>query len=95
MLITHLTTRKIIMPFTTIEELYYNTNFRIALLPNSASLDDFAQSKDQLYQKIYEERLKPHVQEYLDYPILSINDNVNFIRNDYKTAVYALHGSVM
>ena len=83
------------MPFTTIEELYYNTNFRISLTPNSAQQDDFAQSKDQLFQKIYEERIKPHLQEYLDYPIISNNDKSNFIKNDYKTAVYSLHGSVM
>ena len=95
MLITHLTTRKIVMPFTTIEELYYNTNFRISLTPNSAQQDDFAQSKDQLFQKIYEERIKPHLQEYLDYPILSSDDAFNLIRNDYKTAVYTLHGSEM
>ena len=83
------------MPFTTIEELYYNTNFRISLTPNSAQQDDFAQSKDQLFQKIYEERIKPHLQEYLDYPILSSDDAFNLIRNDYKTAVYTLHGSEM
>ena len=83
------------MPFTSIEELYYNTNFRISLIPNSALVDDFAQSKDPLFQKIYEERFKPNLQEYLDYPILSIKDNINFIKNDYKTAVYALYGEAI
>ena len=95
MLITHLTTKKIIMPFTNIEDLYYNTNFRIALTPNSGELDDFSQSKDQLFQKIYDERIKPHLQDYLDYPIRNVNDNFNFIMNDYKTAVYTLHGPVL
>ena len=83
------------MPFTSIEDLYHNTNFRILGMPNSGELDDFSQSKDQLFQKIYEERIKPHLQEYLDYPILSSDDAFNLIRNDYKTAVYTLHGSEM
>ena len=95
MLITHLTVRKTSMPFRTIEDLYYNTNFRISLLPNSAQEDDFAQSADPMFRKIYEERIKPHLQEYSAYPILSIKDNINFIRNDYKTAVYTLYGSAM
>ena len=95
MLITHLTIRKTSMPFTTIEDMYYNTNFRISLIPNSAQVDDFAQSTNPLFQKIFEERFKPHLQEYLDYPILSVEDNINFIRNDSKTAVYALYGTVM
>ena len=82
------------MPFTNIEDLYYNTNFRIALSPTSAPLDDFAQSADQLFQKIYEERVKPHLQEYMDYPMITYTDIINFIRNDYKTAFYALHGPV-
>ena len=94
MLVTHLSTRKMIMPFTTIEDMYYNTNFRISLVPNSAPEEDFSQSTNPLFQKIFEERFKPHLQEYLDYPILT-ETNINFIRNDYKTAVYALHGSTM
>ena len=95
MLITHLTIRKTSMPFRTIEDLYYNTNFRISLLPNSAQEDDFAQSADPMFQKIYSERIKPHLQEYSAYPIQSIKDNINFIQNDYKTAVYTLYESAM
>ena len=83
------------MPFTSIEELYYNTNFRISLVPNAAHEDDFARSVNPIFQKIYEDRIKPHRKEYLNYPILSVKDTINFIRNDYKTAVYALYGATM
>ena len=81
------------MPFTTIEDLYYNTDFRISVIPNSAQHDDFSQSTDQLIQKIYEERIKPHLQEYLD-SRTTMDDSINFIKNDFKTAVYALYGTV-
>ena len=83
------------MPFATIEDMYHNTNFRISIQPNSAQEDDFAYSVNPVFQKIYEDRIKPHLQEYSNYPILTIKDNINFIKNDYKTAVYALHGTVM
>ena len=83
------------MPFTTIEDMYYNTNFRISLLPNSAQEDDFAQSADPMFRKIYEERIEPHLQEYSAYPILSNKDNINFIQNDDKTAVYTYYRSAM
>ena len=86
-LITYLTSRKMTMPFSTIEDLYHKTNFRLALIPNSAHEDDFKYSLDPIYKKIYEERVKPYLQEYLNYPN-HLNDMFHFIRNDYDTALY-------
>ena len=87
MLVTYLSTRKTIMPFNTLEEMYLNTNFRLALIPNTAYEDAFKYSSDPMIQTIYEERIKPHLQEYLDYPNHN-SDLSHFIRNDLGTAIY-------
>ena len=90
MLVTYLSSRKIILPFDTIEEMYLNTNFRLALIPNTAYEDDFKYSSDPMFQKIYEERIKPHLQEYMDYPNHTF-DMYHFIRNDFGTALYVMN----
>ena len=87
MLVTYLSSRKTIMPFNTMEEMYLKTNFRLALIPNSAYEDTFKYSSDPMIQKIYKERIKPHLQEYLD-NIVDNNDLSHFIRNDLGTALY-------
>ena len=95
MLITYLSTRKTTLPFASITELYLHTNFRVVILPNSADEDFFKYSTDPIVQKIYEERIKPYLQEYLDYPILSNSDNIPFIKNDSGAAAYSLYGVSM
>ena len=87
MLVTYLSSRKTILPFNTIEEMYLNTNFRLALIPNTAYEDDFKYSSDPLFQKIYEERIKPYLQEYMEYP----TDIYQVIRNDLETALYVMN----
>ena len=91
MLITYLSTRKITMPFTSFTELYLHTNFKVVVLPYSADEDFFKYSTDPIIQKIYEERIKPYLQEYLDYPILSNYDTIPFIKNDFGAAAYSLY----
>ena len=95
MLITYLSTRKTIMPFTSITELYQHTNFRVVVLPNSADEDFFKYSTDPIIQKIYEERIKPYLQDYLNYPILSNSDTIPFIKNDFGAAAYSLYSVSM
>ena len=87
MLVSYLATRKTVLPFHTLSEMYENTDFRLALIPSTSFEDSFKYSADPLWQKIYKERLQPHLQEYSDYPD-HLSDMVNFLRNDYKTALY-------
>ena len=91
MLITYLSTRKIIMPFKTMEEMYFNTDFRLALIPNTAYEDDFKYSADPIIQKVYEERFKPHLTEYLEFKDLSELAIRKLITDDYGTAVYSYY----
>ena len=87
MLVSYLATRKTVLPFHTLSEMYENTDFRLALIPSTSFEDSFKYSTDPLWQKIFKERLQPHLQEYSDYPD-HLSDMVSFLRNDYKTALY-------
>ena len=87
MLVSYLATRKTVLPFNTLSEMYENTDFRLALIPSTSFEDSFKYSTDPLWQKIFKERLQPHLQEYSDYPD-HLSDMVSFLRNDYKTALY-------
>ena len=74
------------MPFTTIEDMYQNTDFRLALVPSTTYEDNFKYSPDPLWQTIYKERLEPHLAEYDG--SVSVTDMVDFIRDDFATAVF-------
>ncbi len=66
--------------------MYDNTNFRLALIPATSFEDSFKFSKEPLFKDIYDERIKPHLQEYADYPD-HLTDMVHFIQNDFSTAL--------
>ena len=87
MLVSYLSTRKTKLPFNTLTEMYQNTQFRLALIPSTSLEDDFKYSADPIWQKIYKDRLKPHLQEYSEYPD-HLSDMVHFIKNDFDTALY-------
>ena len=89
MLVSYLATRKTVLPFNTLSEMYENTDFRLALIPDTSFENSFKYSTDPLWQKIYKERLEPNLQEYRDH--LSgglMNDMFHFLQNDFKTALY-------
>ena len=87
MLVSYLSSRKTIMPFSTITDMYLNTDFRLALIPATSYEDDFKYSTDPIWNKIYEERLEPYLQEYSNYPD-HLSDMIHFIRDDFSTALY-------
>ena len=87
MLVSYLATRKTVLPFNSLLEMYERTNFRLALIPSTSYEDNFKYSNDPLLRRIYKERIQPHLQEYQDYPE-HLSDMTHFIRNDYKTALY-------
>ena len=75
------------MPFTSVEELYLKTNFRLALMPSSSNEDIFKYSPNPLWRKVYEERIEPHLEEYASHASTPA-DLVFFIRDDSNTAAY-------
>ena len=87
MLVSYLATRKTVLPFNSLLEMYERTNFRLGLIPSTSYEDNFKYSNDPLLRRIYKERIQPHLQEYQDYPE-HLSDMTHFIRNDYKTALY-------
>ena len=86
-LISYLTARKTILPFKNVEDMYENTDFRIALIPSTTYEDNFKYSNDPKWVKVYEERFKPHIEEYMAYENY-LTDMAHFIKNDYATALY-------
>ena len=87
MLVSYLSTRKTTLPFNTLEEMYRNTEIRLALIPSTSFEDQFKYSPDPFWRKIYEERLEPSLKEYSDYPD-HMFDMVHFIKDDFETALY-------
>ena len=86
MLVSYLATRKTVLPFTNLAEMYFDTNFRLALVPSTTYEDNFKYSADPLFQKIYKERLEPHLPDYAG--AVDMMDMIDFIRDDFETAVY-------
>ena len=87
MLVSYLSSRKLVMPFTNVEDMYLNTDFRLALIPSTTYEDNFRYSKIPIWQNIFKERLEPHLKEYENYPD-HLFDMLHFIRNDFSTALY-------
>ena len=86
MLVSYLATRKTVMPFTTVTDMYLSTNFRLALIPSTTFEDNFKYSKEPLWQEIYKERIQPYLTEYSSYENY-LSDMVYFIREDFSTAL--------
>ena len=86
MLVSYLATRKTTIPFTTVTDMYLNTDFRLALIPSTTFEDNFKYSKEPLWQRIYKERIQPYLTEYSSYENY-LSDMVHFIRKDHSTAL--------
>ena len=87
MLVSYLAVRKTVLPFNSLSEMYERTNFRLALIPSTSYEDNFKYSNDPLFNKIYKERIEPHLEEYQEYKY-HLSDMIHFLRNDYETALY-------
>ena len=72
------------MPFSTLEEMYQRTDFRLALIPATSYEDNFKYSNDPIWKAIYAERLQPYLEEYKKHP----NDMVRLLKDDFTTALY-------
>ena len=78
------------MPFTTLDDLYRNTKMRIALVADSSWERDFKDTLNPTWQKIYSERIQPHLEEYSAHSSNAAWGDMNyFLMNDYDTALYS------
>lgn len=87
MLVSYLATRKTVLPFSGIAEMYQNTEFRLALIPSTTYEDNFKYAQDPIFKGVYEDRIQPHLDEYSSYENY-LTDMVYFIKNDFSTALY-------
>ena len=63
-LISYLSTSKRVLPFTSLETLIDSTNYRIALIPNTAQEESFKGHELPSRQKAWDERIQPYLEQY-------------------------------
>ena len=64
MLISHLSTREIILPFKTMRGLLMHSDFKISIVPNTIFEDVFKYSKDPLWREGFRTRVEPYLEVY-------------------------------
>ena len=67
MLISYLSSRTIILPFKTIDDLMQKTDLKIVVQPYSAQMDFFRYSTVPILQMAYAERIKPNLPFCVEY----------------------------
>ena len=65
MIVSYLSTRIINIPFNGIPSLVTTTDFKLLTLPGSAQADSFKHSKDLFWQKAWNERMEPYLDDYI------------------------------
>ena len=63
-LISYLSTSKTILPFTSLETLIDSTDYRIAIIPNTAQEESFKDHEVPIRQKAWDERIAPYLEQY-------------------------------
>ena len=66
-LISYLSTSKTILPFTSLETLIDSTDYRIAIIPNTAQEESFKDHEVPIRQKAWDERIAPFLEQYSSY----------------------------
>lgn len=83
----YFTFRKTILPFSTVEDMFANTPFRLAMIPDTSYVDNFKYAPNPTWKAIFEERIEPNLQEYRDYSD-HLTNMIHFIENDFATALW-------
>ena len=86
MLISYLATRKIVLPFNSVEELVKKSDYKIAIIPGTNAENVFKYSSDETWQKAWNERIEPYLQNYAG--IKKFQDIMKFPMEDSKIAVF-------
>ena len=93
-LISFLAKQTVALPFNNLKEFYENTNDRLLIMPGGMIENDFRYSNDTLWQKVFHERIEPHLEEVKAYPDF-LTDMFHFIEQDYNTAIYDAYDAYM
>ena len=87
MLVSYLSTRIIVLPFTNIYELLKNSDYRIGLVGGTSQEDYFKLSLDPIVQQAYKERIEPYLEEfapfYSNYNGLLLKDESLAVYDDF------------
>ena len=73
---SYLTTKKINMPFDSLKKLLEATNYKIALIPESAQEDNFKLAPDPVKQQIYIQRIKPYLYDFGSWSGMHMNFDI-------------------
>ena len=84
MLVSYLSTRFIVLPFTNMKELLTNTDYRITMLRGTIQEDYFKASSDPVLKQAYIERIEPYLEEYFPFSA----DMEALLLKDESLAVY-------
>ncbi len=85
MLISYLSTRVILLPFTNVEELVMFTNYKILVPPGTISEDKFKYDTRSLWMKAWTDRVQP----YLLPSDVNTADIIKHIMSDPNAAIYS------
>jgi hypothetical protein len=64
MLISYLSSRVVVMPFNSINEMVHRSGVKLYVLPGGAMEDSFKLSTDPDWQKAWNEKIEPTLEEY-------------------------------
>ena len=84
MLISYLSTRFVVVPFTNIRELVQNSDYRIALMRGSSQESFFKTSPDPYVQKAYSDRIEPYLDEFEPFS----RNLIDLLLTDESLAIY-------
>ena len=63
-LISFLSVKKLILPFSSLNDLHMNTNFKLVVFPKTNHEELFKMSKDPLLSEVYQTRILPYIDGY-------------------------------
>ena len=84
MLVSYLATRVTVLPFTNVETLVKNSNYKIVVNPGSLSEDIFRYATNPFWNEAWTSRIEPYLGSYDG----NSNDRMNYILNDASAALY-------
>ena len=59
--------RKVNLPFDGLESLLLNSDYKVAVLPDSVYADEIKYSNILMWQKAWKERVEPYLEDYKPY----------------------------
>lgn len=79
MLVSYLAIRVISLPFTNLDEMLLKSNYHLGIASGSTVEDTFKLSKNEIYQRIWNERILPKYDLRKEYPhaMIMLNENPN------------------